>query len=101
MKRIIYFSVLLALVSCNRIPEEKRVLEKDKADKVFVMQVPKARCANCQKVIEGGLQNVAGVKQSILNLHTKEVSVVYKPEEISKIDLEEKVKTLKGQIPCK
>ncbi len=101
MKKLIFFFLIFAFVSCNRIPEENRVLVKEASDSVLVVSVPKARCVNCQEVIEGGLQNEKGVKQSILNLHTKELSIVYAPDVTSPEALKESVKTLKGQIPCK
>ena len=88
-------------ISCNRIKPEERVLNTSENDAVLVVSIPKAQCANCQKVVEGGLQNFTGVKQSILNLHTKEISVVFNPALISSDNLEKKVNELAANIPCK
>ena len=88
------------MFSCNTIPEETRVLAVSDTDAVLVISTPKAKCQNCQKIIEGGLDKVLGVKQSLLNLHTQEVSIVYDPEATTPELLKEKVATLKGQTPC-
>jgi len=93
--------VIAVLMSCNHIPEETRTLTVANNEKVAVFSIPKAACKNCQKVVEGGLKNENGVKQTILNLHTKEVSIVYQPDLISEDNLKEKVIKLKGEIPCK
>ncbi len=97
---IILLSVF-ALVSCNRIPEETRVLNVGEQDKVVEVEVPNAVCHKCQNFIEGGLALESGVKQSILNLHTKKVSIVFSPEETSADLLAEKVYDLIPQMPCK
>ncbi|CAL2091122.1 heavy-metal-associated domain-containing protein [Tenacibaculum sp. 190524A05c] len=102
-KNLVAILLLLSFVfiSCNRIKPEERVLNTSENDGVLVVSIPKAQCANCQKVVEGGLQDLNGVKQSILNLHTKEVSVVYNPTVISSNNLEKKVNELAANIPCK
>ncbi|BDS10524.1 cation transporter [Aureispira anguillae] len=98
---IIVVAIFLAITSCNRIPKEERVLVKGAADSVLVVAVPKARCYKCQNIIEGGLKEVKGVQQSILNLHTKEVSIVYTPDLTNPEALEGKVANLIPQLPCK
>ncbi|NRB82265.1 MAG: cation transporter [Winogradskyella sp.] len=100
-KKIIVLSVLGFFVSCNHIPEENRTLNVSQHDEVAVFSIPKAACKKCQTVIEDGLKNQNGVKQTILNLHTKEVSIVYQPEVISESVIKEKVTKLEGEIPCK
>ena len=101
MKNIVYFYLFIMLFSCNQIPKEERVLLVEDSDLVHVINVPKAGCRNCQKIIEGGLKDVKGVKQSILNLQTKEVSIVYSPNATSQDIIEKKVQILKGNLPCK
>ncbi|GAB1856878.1 hypothetical protein MHTCC0001_17140 [Flavobacteriaceae bacterium MHTCC 0001] len=102
MKTIIVIAlVLLAMISCNRIEKEERELVKGEDDAVLVINTPKARCHNCQKIIEDGLQNISGVSQSILNLNTKQVSIVYAPESTSPEVLNATVEKLTEQIPCK
>ena len=71
---------LIATTSCNQIKEETRVITQSEGDSLLVVSIPDAACWKCQKVIEDGLSDVQGVKQSILNLTTKEVSVVYNPQ---------------------
>ena len=102
-KNLLAILLLLSFlfISCNRIKPEERVLNTSENDAVLVVSIPKAQCANCQKVVEGGLQNFTGVKQSILNLHTKEISVVFNPALISSDNLEKKVNELAANIPCK
>jgi len=102
MKKIILLAITsLILVSCNRIGKEERVLVKEDTDLVFVFDIPKAGCKNCQRVVEGGLENEKGVKQSILNLNTKQVSIVYQPDVTTREVLEKRVTTLMSKIPCK
>jgi len=102
MKKIILI-VLLAFtaVSCNRIEKEERVLVKGENDAVLVINTPKARCLKCQKIIEDGLQNINGVNQSILDLNTKKVSIVYTPENTTPEILSATFEKLTEQIPCK
>ena len=92
---------LVTLIACNRIPEETRVLNVGDFDQVVEVEVPNAVCHKCQNFIEGGLALESGVKQSILNLHTKKVSIVFSPEETSADLLTEKVYDLIPQMPCK
>ena len=101
LRSILTLITVLLISSCNRIAPENRVLHKSEKDAVLVVDVPKAGCKNCQKVVETGLAKEAGVKQSILNLHTKQVSVVYNPEEITAESLKSKTLSLATKIPCK
>jgi len=101
LRNIITLIVVFLMTSCNRIAPENRVLHKSENDAVLVVDIPKAGCKNCQKVVETGLAKEAGVKQSILNLHTKQVSVVYNPEEITAASLKSKTLSLATKIPCK
>jgi len=102
MKKLISIAIItLIFISCNKFNKEERVLVKSETDSVTVFSVTKAGCKNCQKIIEGGLKGEKGVKQSILNLNTKEVSIVYNSEVISLDVLEKKVKQMESKIPCK
>ncbi|MBQ4822882.1 heavy-metal-associated domain-containing protein [Aquimarina sp. MMG016] len=101
MKNVIRIIILLILFSCNHIKKEKRVLIQKKGDAVMVVNIPKAACKKCQRIIEEGLQNESGVQQSILDLHTKRLSVVYTPEETSSEILGTTIEKLAKQIPCK
>lgn len=102
MKNIIIILVcMLSLFACNRIAEETRVLNVGEFDSVVEVDVPNAVCHKCQNFIEGGLALESGVKQSILNLHTKKVSIVFSPEETSADLLTDKVYDLIPQMPCK
>ena len=100
-KKSIYFLALIALVSCYQIPKETRVLNVSDSDSVLVVDVKNAACDKCQRIMEGGLKEQLGVKQSILNLHTKQVSIVYNSDKVSQDVLKEKVEDLKVQLPCK
>ena len=100
-KTVLLALILLLVVACNRIKEEKRVLIKGEGEAVLVLKTPKARCHKCQTIIEGGLNNLDGVSQSILNLNTKEVSIVYSPENTSPEILNSVVEDLTEKIPCK
>ncbi|WP_299549703.1 heavy-metal-associated domain-containing protein [Seonamhaeicola sp.] len=102
MKKIILIVLVsLSVVSCNRIKPEERVLLKGEDDAVLVINTPKARCHKCQKIIEEGLQDINGVSQSILDLNTKKVSIVYAPENTTPEILSSTVEKLTEQIPCK
>ncbi|WP_203257092.1 cation transporter [Hyunsoonleella ulvae] len=101
MKQIALVIVLLSVLACNRIKEEKRVIVKGENDAVLVIKTPKARCYKCQNIIENGLNNLSGVSQSILNLNTKEVSIVYTPENTTPEILNATVEALTEKIPCK
>jgi mercuric ion binding protein len=101
MKQFILFVfTVVVLVSCNRIPEETRVLAVGPSDSVLTLEVPNAGCPKCQNIVETGLLEL-GAKQSILNLHTKQVSIVYSPDEVSQTELENKVQSLLPELPCK
>lgn len=102
MKNLILITLmLLSVISCNRIKKEERLLVKGKNDAVLVINTPQAKCHKCQKIIEDGLQNVSGVKQSILDLKAKKVSIVYTPESTTPETLDSTVKKLTEQIPCR
>ncbi|WP_299675866.1 heavy-metal-associated domain-containing protein [uncultured Tenacibaculum sp.] len=100
-KTLSIFLIVLCIISCNRIKPETRVISKTDKDSLLVIGIPKVGCHNCQKVVEGGLVDIKGIKQTILNLHTKEVSIVYNPEITNSNTLENKVKNLAQKIPCK
>jgi mercuric ion binding protein len=100
-KIVIIIATALANSSCTQIAKEERVLVKNLSDSLLVINVPKAACENCQNVVEGGLSKVNGVKQSILNLHTKQVSIVYNPIAITSSELKNITKSLINEIPCK
>lgn len=103
MKSKIILSMLMVVLafSCNRIGKEERVLNVGEKDAVVVIKTPKARCHNCQSIIEAGLNATKGVKQTILNLNKREVSIVYTPEVATPGALHAKVEALTTQIPCK
>ena len=102
MKNIVIIVLLvLSAISCNRIKKEERVLVKGENDAILVINTPKARCHKCQKIIEGGLQKVDGVSQSILDLSKKQVSIVYTPESTTPEILNAAVEKLTEEIPCK
>ena len=89
-KKSIFSLALFALVSCYETPEETRVLDVSESDSVLVLDVSNAACDKCQRIMEGGLKGQLGVKQSILNLHTKQVSIVYNSDKVSQDVLKEK-----------
>ncbi|MEW7281300.1 heavy-metal-associated domain-containing protein [Aquimarina sp. 2201CG1-2-11] len=101
MNKTTIITILLVIISCNRIEKEERVLRQDPGDEIFVIHVPKAGCKKCQKIIEEGLQNENGVQQSILDLSSKKLSVVYTPEKVTPKILETTVKKIAKKIPCK
>jgi copper chaperone CopZ len=102
MKRLVFIITLACIVaSCNRIEKETRILVKDKKDAVLVISVPQASCRNCQKVMETGLAKSKGIKQSILNLNTKQISVVYDPSMTTVKAIETSINKLISQLPCK
>ncbi|MDI9309319.1 MAG: cation transporter [Limnohabitans sp.] len=102
MKKIITTLVItISFISCNKKTEETRKINKEKEDALVIYKIPKARCENCQNVIEAGLLSEKGIKQSILNLNTKEVSIVYNPNLIDYKKIDNRVKYLATQIPCK
>ena len=106
MKKLQVFTLLTILAvitttSCNQIKNENRVLMQSKGDTLLVINLPSAGCDKCQKTIEGGLSDEKGVKQSILNLKTKNVSIVYDPLIISPEILKSTVTELSYKMPCK
>ena len=101
MRSTLAILLIIITASCNRIKPETRVLVKSDQDSILVVDIPKAGCHNCQKVVEGGLKNFKGVKQTILNLHSKQVSIVYNPKETTTSVLKTEVNSLADKIPCK
>jgi copper chaperone CopZ len=105
MKKIQTIFLLLIIatittVSCNQIKEETRVIVQSEEDSLLVVKIPDAACEKCQKVIEGGLSNDKGIKQSILNLTTQEVSVVYDPKLTSEGVIMTEIQELRPNMPC-
>lgn len=98
---LIVITAFFAITSCNQIKEDKRVLIRGANDSLLVINIPKASCENCQNVIEGGLQNEKGIKQSLLNLNTKNVSIVYDPTIASPQVIKATVTQLTYKMPCK
>jgi mercuric ion binding protein len=102
MKKIVIIgAIIFAVSSCNQTAKEERVLVKGTNDSLLVINIPAASCENCQKVIEDGLYKEKGVKQSILNLNTKQVSIVYAPSITNPFIIEATVNKLATQMPCK
>lgn len=102
MKKIVFvISLGIILAACNQIKKETRVLIKEKEDALLVVNIPEAGCPKCQKIVEGGLANNKGIKQSILNLNTKQVSVVYNPNMTDAKTIETSINELTPQMPCK
>ncbi len=102
MKKILLtITIAFSLMACNRIEKETRVLVKSNTDSLLVVNIPQASCPKCQQVIEGGLAINQGIKQSILNLTTKQVSVVYNPAITSAQVIEASLNKLIPQMPCK
>ena len=93
--------IILFTISCNRIQKEERVLIQGENEAVLVLNTPTAKCSRCQKIIEEGLLNITGVSQSILNLNSKNVSIVYNPKETSSEILNFTLKELITETPCK
>lgn len=98
-----FIAIILVLLSssCTRFAKEERILNITEGDATLVMTIPKAGCKKCQKIIEEGLNKKTGVKQSILNLHTKSLSVLYLPEVTSEEQLKTSINALSKTIPCK
>lgn len=96
-----FVALSITVLSCGYIPEETRVLSVADTDAVMVVDVPNARCSKCQNIIEGGLAEEAGVKESILNLHTRQVSIAYAPGQTTPEELEKIVADLIPTLPCK
>ena len=101
--KIIFLLITLATItttSCNQIKDETRVVIQGEGDSLLVVKIPDAACEKCQIVIEGGLNDEKGIKQSILNLKTKEVSVVYDPQVTSPEIITTKITELRPNMPC-
>jgi mercuric ion binding protein len=101
IKNTILMLLFLFFVSCTGFKKEERKLQKGKNDAVLVIETPKAGCENCQRIIEEGLNKTSGVKQSILNLNLKTVSILYNPMETNPKIIKNEVALLSTQIPCK
>ncbi len=102
MKKALIIALLLfGTIACNRIKKEERVLIQGIGDATLVIPIPKAGCKKCQKILEEGLQNEIGVQQSILDLNSKNLSVVYNPDSTTPDILETTAKKLATTIPCK
>ncbi len=100
--RLLILSIgLTTTISCNQLKDDNRVVMKSMSDSLLVIHIPAAACGKCQKVIEDGLVNENGVKQSLLNLKTKEVSIVYDAQIISPDVLKATVTELSYKMPCK
>lgn len=91
---------MMIMTSCNQIQDEKRVIVQGESDSLLVVKISDAACDKCQKVIEGGLKNEKGISQSILNLKTKEVSVVYDPQVTSPEIIIATITKLRPDMPC-
>ena len=91
---------MMTTTSCNQIKEEKRVVMQGEGDSLLVVKIPDAACKKCQKVIEGGLLDEIGIKQSILNLKTKEVFVVYDTKLTSPEIITTTITELHPNMPC-
>lgn len=101
MKNLFFILFVVLITSCSSIEEEKRVLQIKEGDSTLVVNIPKAACKKCQKILEEGILKESGVQQSILNLHSKNLSVVYTPAKTSPQILETTIERLATQIPCK
>ena len=97
---LLIIMALITITSCNQIKDEKRILVRGEGDSLFVVKIPDAACDKCQKVIEGGLLDEKGIKQSILNLKTREVSVVYDPQATSPEMITSVITKLRPNMPC-
>ncbi|MGY3793273.1 cation transporter [Aquimarina sp. 433] len=95
MKNLFFILFAVLFTSCgSNEEEEKRVLQIKEGDNTLVVNIPKAACKKCQKILEEGIFKESGVQQSILNLHTKNLSVVYTPEKTSPRILETTIERL-------
>ncbi|WP_396191222.1 hypothetical protein [Flavobacterium sp.] len=101
IKKTLLIVFFFLLASCTGFKKEERKLQKGKNDAVLVLETPKAGCENCQRIIEEGLNKSSGVKQSILNLNLKTVSILYNPMETNPEIIKNEVALLSTQIPCK
>ena len=88
------------MIACNQNNEERRVLRKGVLDSLLTISLPASGCNNCQKIMEEGLSVEKGIKQSMLNLKTKKVPIVYDPAVINPKLMVAVIK-LRNQMPCK
>ncbi|MDZ4844758.1 MAG: heavy-metal-associated domain-containing protein [Chitinophagales bacterium] len=97
---LLIIMTMISITSCNQIKDEKRVLMQGEGDSLLILKIPDAACDKCQKIIEGGLLDEQGIKQSILNLKTREVSVVYDPQVTSPEIITATITKLRPNMPC-
>ncbi|MDO9184429.1 MAG: heavy metal-associated domain-containing protein [Bacteroidia bacterium] len=102
IKRQIALVVFIGMtaMACNQIKDEKRVINKGSNDSLLTINLPDAACENCQRIIEDGLNGENGIKQSILNLKSKDVSIVYDPNLTSAKTIMSVVAKLSYKMPC-
>lgn len=92
---------LCITTACQQVTENDQILVKSNNDSLLKIEMPDAACNNCKKVVEDGLANKIGVKQSQLSLKKKELSIIYDPISISEDKLKLIVTNLTYQMPCK
>ena len=95
------FMCLFINSACQQVTEKDQILVKSNNDSLLKIEMPDAACNNCKKVVEDGLANNKGVKQSQINLKKKELSIIYDPLAISEENLKLLVTNLTYQMPCK
>lgn len=95
------FMCLFINSACQQVTEKHQILVKSNNDSLLKIEMPDAACNNCKKVVEDGLANNKGVKQSQLSLKKKELSIIYDPMSISEDKLKLIVTNLTYQMPCK
>ncbi|MFO0356456.1 MAG: heavy-metal-associated domain-containing protein [Sphingobacteriaceae bacterium] len=100
-KLLCMLTCIFSFFGCQQYKPDNRMVKPGKSDSVFVAQVADAKCENCQKVIEDGMNSTDGIKQTLLNLNTKYVTVVYDPLKVKPECIQERIKLLATQIPCK
>jgi hypothetical protein len=93
-------TALILFTACTKFKEEKRVAQPTKGDSVFITTISNAKCENCQAVIEDGLLKEKGIKQAILNLQTKRLTVVYNFSLNTKSKIIHKLSELQPKMPC-
>jgi periplasmic mercuric ion binding protein len=93
--------IILFFSSCNLFTKNEPPLIKGKWESLLVIEIPKAGCNNCKRVVENGLLDIKGIKQSQLNVKKKELSVLYDPLKTSEENIKQLVANLKDDIPCK
>ena len=87
--------------SCRQVTENDQALVKSNKDSLLKIEMPDAACNDCKQVVEDGLANKKGVKQSQLSLKKKELSIIYDPMSISEDKLKLIVTNLTYKMPCK